>query len=170
VPGLLLPRAYVAAELNAMVDAKVDDQIAEGEHWNHELKRIDQDLSLVWVPEGVEQPGVIAGRFHIRKRVPGGLDGYIPLIGPNGEFRPPGPWMLDALAEADMWNERVRGERARNADRLREARRRQRVREEEQMQDEMRLAARAAGRMRGDGGLHKRTDLKRPGAKKVILP
>lgn len=160
MPGLLVPRRFAAAELNAMFDHQADEHVAEGEHWNRELRRIDEGLSLVWIPPDADMPGVVPGRFHIRKRVPGGLDGYVSLTGPGGSYRAPGVWMLGYLREADMWDERVRGNKARRDREIEEAKRRERVREEEQRQDEMRLATRVARRIRGDSGFTKRTDLK----------
>lgn len=138
-----------------MQEARVDEEFHEAERWNRELKRIDLELSLVWVGE---QPfsSQVAERFHIRKRVPGGLDGYIPL-----PPRPLGPWLLDTLREADMWDERVRGEKRTREGKIEEAKRRALALEEEQSEDEARLAVRAAKRLRGDSGMQVRTDLKR---------
>lgn len=174
MPQLLVSDA-IAADLtaeaeNAAREQIVDEVLADAQKWNEELKRIDYDLSLVLVgdDEHARRYGLVPGCWHLKKRIPGGTDEYMPLVGPNGEYREPGGWIFEALNASDMWNPRVHRSRQEAKRKLREARRRAKELEREQRQDEMKLAARAAKRMRGDSGLHKRTD-KRP-VRGIILP
>jgi hypothetical protein len=171
---LLLPQDPAALALaeaeNAAKNMAVDDAIAGAEKWTEELKRIDPHLTIVWIGENSEvgDLDLVPGRWHIKKKVPGGDDEYFPLVGEQGEYREPGGWMLDMLNANDMWNPRAHRDRKEAKRKLREAKVRARALEKEQRQDEMLLAARAAKRMRGDSGLHKRTD-KRP-VRGIILP
>lgn len=157
---LVLPEAYEAQQINREIEQQVDAQIAEAAHWNKELKRIDPGLSLVLGKENADDTELRAGYWSIRKRVPGSVDAYIVLQGPQGQYREPGAWMLEMLQGADMWNDRVRHEREEIQRKVRESRRRAEQTEKEAKLDEADLAMRAAKRLRGPSGFKERTDLK----------
>lgn len=164
--GLFLPASLAeeeqAAQINAEIEAQVDAHVAEARTLARDLKHIDPSLEVVWVPEGADDPELVPARWHIRKRTPGSINAYIVLAGPNGEYREPGPWVLDWLQANDLWNPQVHRSRQEAKDRRREAKRRAKAREEEQRKDEMLLAGRAVRRLRGDSGMTQRTDLKLP--------
>jgi hypothetical protein len=162
VPGLLLPRSYVAEQGAARLNAEIDAQVEEAKILSEDLKRIDSTLSVVWVGERVDDPELVPARWHIRRQTPGMVAAYIPLVGPDGEYREPGSWVLDWLQANDLWNPEVHRSREEAKQRHREAKVRAKRREEEQRKDEMMVAARATKRIRGDSGMTHRTDLKVP--------
>lgn len=148
-------------EANAQMEREAVKDIAEAARWTEELKRIDPSLSVVWVPDvatNFDNPG----RWHLRKQIPGDYDEWWPLLTETGGYKAPGSWLLDTLSASDMWNPRVHRSKKEARAKHREAKRRAREREREQRQDEMALAARAANRINGDGGLTKRMDLHLP--------
>lgn len=157
---LILSESYEAQQINREIEQQVDAQIEEAAHWNKELKRIDPGLSLVLGAQSAADTELKAGYWHVRKRVPGGVDAYIVLQGPDGQYREPGAWMLEMLQAADMWNDRVKEERKRIQRHVAEAKDRARRTEKEAQMDEADLAMRAASRLRGPEGFTKRTDLK----------
>ena len=160
---LLLPEWVQAQEINRALAEQADHEIEAARYWNHELKRIDPTLSLVWVPEQADEAELTPACWHICKRIPGSVDAYIHLLGPNGEFLPPGGWMLDWLTANDLWNPRVHRDKQEAKEKVRQAKNRQRKLEAEQRKDHMAEAYRAASRLRGDAGMHTRTDRKRKG-------
>jgi hypothetical protein len=163
VPDLLVPRSIAAEEQAAQINAEIDAQVTEARTLSDDLKRIDPTLSVIWVGENADDPEVVPARWHIRKRIAGSIDAYIPLVGPGGEYREPGPWVLGWLQEADLWNPQVHRSRQEAKERHREAKIRAEKRADEQRRDEMLVAVRAAKRIRGDSGMTTRTDLKRRG-------
>lgn len=162
MPLILSESAYVE-QVNAELEAKVDECLDKAESWNRELKRIDPSLSLVLGKENVEDSELKASYWHIRQRVPGFADGYICLQGPQGQYREPGAWMLDMLLYGDLWNDRVKRDRERIRRHLAEAKERARQTEKEQRWDEASLAMRAAKRLRGPEGFSKTSEPKRRG-------
>lgn len=161
--SLLVPASVAAEQINAELERQADEHMAEAAHWTEELRRIDRSLGLVWVPPSAEDPELLPARWHIRKRIPGSVDAYIPLVGPENSYRPPGAWMLDWLTANDLWNPSVHRDKQEAKEKLREARRRAKALEGEQRRDEMELAARAALRLRDDRGLTKSSAAKREG-------
>lgn len=177
---LLVPRRIAEEEQAAQINAEIEAQVEARGILAEDLKRIDPTLDVVWVGEGADDPEVVPARWHIRKRTAGSIDAYIPLVGPDGEYREPGPWVLDWLTAADLWNPQVHRSRQEAKERRRDAKVRAIKREEEQRKDEMMVAGRAARRIRGDSGMTTRTDRKRRGEgikrpagveeEKLILP
>lgn len=158
---LAIPSDVLAA--NAQMEREAVRDIAEAARWTDELKRIDPSLSVVWVPEeavNFDHPA----RWHVRKQIPGTYDEWWPLLTESGGYKAPGGWLLDTLTANDMWNPRVHRSKQEAREKHRRAKVRAREREAEQRQDEMALANRAARRVRGDGGMTKRTDLLVPAA------
>lgn len=155
--SLIVPESVAAEKINAAMEAQAAEQEELARHWTAELKRIDPTLSVEWVPEQADEFDFPA-RWHVRKRIPGSVDEWFPLIGGAGEYREPGSWILDALQAADLWDPRVHRDRKEAKEKLREARVRAKALEAEQRADVMAEAVRAARRVRGDGGMTKRTD------------
>lgn len=158
--NLLVPESVEAERINAEIESQVDAQIEAAQHWNRELKRIDPGLSLVLGKENADDMELRAGYWAIRKVVPGSVDAYIVLQGPDGQYREPGSWMLEMLQGADMWNDRRRHEREEIKRRIQISKERAYETEKEARLDEAELAVRAAKRLRGPEGFEKRTDLK----------
>lgn len=164
---LHLPPSYVQSEEDAEREKLVDAVLKNAEHWTRELRQLDPYLSLVRIGDDADpRTGLLPGCWYIRKRIPEGSDEWMPLIGNPGEpdegqYREPGPWILDLLNEHDMWNPRSHRNRSEAQQRLRDAKARARAREREQRYDEGLLAARSASRLRSEKGLTHRTDLKR---------
>jgi len=151
------------AAANAAMARQVQADADEARHWNEELKRIDPTLSLVFVPWNATEFDH-RDCWQLKKEIPGEYDEYWPLLTEDEKYKAPGPWLLDALTANDMWNPRVHRSKQEARAKHRAAKERARAREAEQRQDEMALAHRAAKRLRGDSGFHKRTDLILPPA------
>jgi hypothetical protein len=170
MPDLLVPshlaqqEAASTQEINAAMERQSVTDIAEALRWTEELRHIDPSLEVIWVPEQATEYDHPA-RWHIRKKIPGDVDEWWPLLGPGGCYRAPGMWLLegpDSLSANDMWNPRVHRTKREARAKFREAKKRAQEREAEQRQDEMAVAYRAAKRIKGDAGLTKRTDLQVP--------
>jgi hypothetical protein len=65
MPDVLISEQQAAARINALIEQQVDAQIEDARFWTKELKRIDPDLSLCWVPEGAVDAELTPGRWHI---------------------------------------------------------------------------------------------------------
>lgn len=156
--GLLVPRRVADARVADQINAEVDQQIeAAYSVLEPELKKIDPTLSVVLAkdsadPDEFDYPGY----WYVRKRMTTPPDEFFPLVGPNGERLHPDLHCLDLFKAADLWNPRVHRDRQEARDRLRQARVRAKKLEAEQRQDEGLLAARAALRVAGSGGMRKR--------------
>jgi hypothetical protein len=129
-----------------------------------ELRQIDDRLRVVYVePRAGELhprergPGLIPARWHI-KLLTRPLNAYFPIAGPDWEYRDPELAVAEEMKARDLWR-RGALEDIRKRE---EAQERQRLRDEllqrEQHRDETALAYRAAKRVNGDGGEHRRTD------------
>lgn len=158
--SLLLSERYEAEQINREIAEQVDEQIAVADHWNTELRKIDPGLSLVLGRDDAEGYEIRPSHWAIKKRVPGSVDEYIVLQGPDGQYREPGVWMLEMLQGADMWNDRRRHERKEIQRKVQEAKERAHQTEKEQRLDEAELAVRAAKRLKDPMGFEKRSDLK----------
>jgi hypothetical protein len=117
-----------AGELEAL--AVLTDEV---KHWTRELKQVDENLELVWVPEGVEHPALVAGRFHIIEHRPLPTPPNVtPLVGDEDSYVEPGAWMFEMLRRNDNRSERsVRAREERQA-KLETARQRAKERESEE--------------------------------------
>ncbi len=158
MPGLLLPREVIAEEINAEIAEQLEVEDEEAKLWTKELQHIDPTLELRRAGPTADDPELEPGQWVIRKKVPGDVDAYIAL--PAG--RPPGSWILEWLSANDLWNPQVHRDKKEAKRKMREAKQRAEKLRREQRRDEMELAARAAQRIRGNGGLTQRTDLKVP--------
>lgn len=161
---LLIPRRVGEQEFADRINAEVDQQIEGARLLETELKAIDYSLSIVLVkdnadPDEFEYPGY----WYIRKRVPGSVDAYFPLVGDAGERLEPGPWVLDRLKAEDLWNPRVHRSKQEAREKLRAAKVRAKALRAEQRQDVMKETIRAAKRVRDDRGMTKSSAAKRRG-------
>lgn len=157
---LILPESAEVAAWKAEQALQVESKVREMEHWDEELKRIDPSLSLIVAKPGSEDVGLLPGRWHVVKEIPGAPDEYWPLVGPNDSYREPGAWVLDEFNANDLWNPAVHRNKKEARQKIVEARARAKRLLAEQRVDELDFQARAARRVKGEGGLTKRTDLK----------
>lgn len=144
-------------------------QTPASEALEKELRGLDDRLRVIFVdpeagrlPPAMRGPGLIPGRWHI-KLCSSPLNHYFPITGPNWEYREPELAVVEEMKARDLWR-RGALEEIRKAEEAEEARRRrQALLEKEQREDEVALAYRAAKRVAGDGGEHRRFDRKRAG-------
>ena len=108
-------------------------------YWNGVLKAKDPNLEMIFAkPHGKPVMGLLPGRFHVVRHVPGGPPSLLPIVGPDGEFVEPTHRVLDMLDGRDLWDERARtAQRKFLAAREREERRAKEV-EAEQRSEELR--------------------------------
>lgn len=138
----------------------VDDHIGKAHALNDILKAHDPNLSLVWGSERALDPRVIPARWHVKAKGRGAPDLYIPITGPNGEYREPDANVYHELQAKDLWNDRVAQEVfAHSARRRAESVRREALNREQRI-DTLAEDIRAAKRVFGDSGLTKRKMLK----------
>ncbi len=83
-------------------EGQVEGQLALARYWNEAVKRIDPQLSLVLARDTAEPP-LLPGRWHVRRSNRGVPDSYLPITGPNGEYREPDHGILDELHRRDTW-------------------------------------------------------------------
>lgn len=143
-------------EINADRKAQLLGEYAE--HWTAELRRLDPTLRVGRASENATDPDLIPGKWYLEKEIPGSVNEYLQLP------RPPGAWLFDWLTAADLWNPRVHRSRKEAKEKFREAKVRARALEAEQRRDHMAEGFRAASRMKGPSGMHRRNDLKLPPA------
>jgi hypothetical protein len=100
VPG------WVARNLRVeqMLSSASDSNIA---YWNRRLQEIDPALALAFAGENACGPGLVPGRWHVRRRNPMGPDTYWPIQTPDGEFREMDSGVLAEFVAADLWNTQV---------------------------------------------------------------
>lgn len=165
--GLIVPVSReermraINARLEQMEEAGDDPQ---AEKLERELRTIDDRLRVVKIspragelPPNARGPGVIPGRWHI-KLLTHPRNAYFPICGPDWEYREPEMALVEEMKKRDLWKPGAL-EKIRKAEEDEERRRiRAAILEREQGEDEVAAAYRAAKRVRGDGGEHRRTD------------
>jgi hypothetical protein len=134
---------------------------AQGQALEKELKLLDPRLIVRFVENVPEDHpmrlGIKQFRWHVIRKGEGEnqIDHYLPILGPNGEYRPPEMKVAEDMKKADLWKvgaldrllaQREKESRQKAADA--ELRR-------EQLRDEVALAYRAAKRVPGDDKLMK---------------
>jgi hypothetical protein len=114
------------------------------EEWNRILYQVDAELRLVRAQESASAPGIVPGYYHVLRRNDLGPPTPIPVQGPDGEYREPGSWLLDQLAESDLWNGRSQKDRERAYQELTRQKARRKERETEERRDEIKERWKAA--------------------------
>lgn len=134
-----------------------------------ELRQLDPCLRVIYVdpeagrlPPSERAPGVVPGRWHI-KRISHPRNLYFSLTGPNWEYREPELAVVEEMKARDLWRRGALEEIRRDEEDEERRRIRQALLEGEQREDEVALAYRAAKRVAGEGGEHRRFDRKRAG-------
>lgn len=138
---------------------------SKGQPLERELRMIDDRLRVVFIePRAGELhprergPGVIPGRWHM-KLLTRPQNAYFPICGEDWVYRDPDLALVEEMKKRDLHRAGAL-EKIRNAeDDLERSRIRAELTQSEQRVDEVALAYRAAKRVRGDGGEHRRTDL-----------
>ena len=148
------------AKREALTDKQTLEHIRKSKWLSRELREIDPMLDVVYIGEKApaEFPDIIPGRWHIcRKSSDGGhLDTYFPLVGPNGEYREPGAWLIDEFKARDLWNPKNMEDLMTRQHKMREDAMRKSQLDREGKVDNAAAAARAALRVPGEGGMTKR--------------
>jgi hypothetical protein len=108
------------------------------EHWNRELKRIDERLEMAWFDEGVSIAGVKPCRYHVlRRNDPPSPWAIIPIEDEQGNFVEPDSGVFEMLLRNDMWSEAAQAERRKARSRAEAEKARQRERDAEERQQEI---------------------------------
>jgi len=131
-----------------------------GRALERELKTLDPQLRVVFVgdiPSEYFSPGMVRNRWHILKEgeFENQLDHYLPIVGPDLEYREPEMQIVEDMKKADLWKdgalERLFAERERQV----KAKEAAAKLKKEQIADEFALAFRSAKRVKGDEKLLK---------------
>jgi len=91
-------RAEVFA--SAIRDARI-------EHFNRELKQVDEHLELIKARDDATAAGLMPGFWHILRHNPGAPPSLLPLTGDDGEFVEPSDRIFTLLREGDLQNDQV---------------------------------------------------------------
>jgi hypothetical protein len=102
------------------------------------------------------------GRWHL-KLLTSRINHYFVLAGPNGEYRDPELAVVDEMKARDLWRRGALEQIRQNEEKELERRERQQQAESEARVEQVAASYRAAKRVPGDGGEHKRFDRKRRG-------
>jgi len=95
------------------VDALRDAQVEDGclypyaRAFRRRLRDVDPLLDLVRAKPRASAPGLRPNYWHVRRRNPGLSDSYMPITGPNGEYREPHDGVIEDLALRDLWRSDV---------------------------------------------------------------
>lgn len=153
--SLLLPE-HVAEDIERA--QQVDRELGAAEWLDRELRAKDPQLCLCRAHDNADDERLVPGYWHVKRRNDGIPDFYMPITGPNGEYREPDARVLEELDRRDLW----RGGRDAVAElrdrRMKEAAARERARllMREQEADVLAMDIAAAKRVFGDGGLERR--------------
>lgn len=131
MPTLYLPEA-ARTKVARAADAEQRQMVEEFEritglleHYNQELRQLDEHLSIVLAKPNTTVEGLKPGFYHLVRMRPGHPAWIKPIEGPNGEWRDLDSSVYDLAAEDDLWNDRRTHERRKLARKAREARERQ---------------------------------------------
>lgn len=86
---------------------------AQIKYWNKRLQELDPALALAFAGERATGPGIVPGRWHIRRRNPKGADTYWAITTPDGGYREMSSAVLEQFQAGDLWNAQVRAARDR---------------------------------------------------------
>lgn len=115
----------------AQYNAEVNRQWQIFNHYNSELKAIDERLMLVQAAEDATTPGLEPGHWHV-----------VMNMGPNRPpniskgYKTPGSGMFEDLRKGDMWSNRSMYEARKARERAQKAAERQRAVEKEERIEE----------------------------------
>lgn len=144
-----------------------------------ELKQLDHRIEVDFidpeaarVPVSERAPGLFPARWHIILRTSAELDDqYFPILGPNAAYRDPELAIVEEMKARDMWRKGVFDDLMKREEKAAAARARQMLTEGEGRKEQTAAAYRAAKRVAGDGGEHRRHDRKgRPDKEEGTVP
>jgi hypothetical protein len=133
-----------------------------------ELKELDERLEVdfidpeaVKVPVAERAPGLMPARWHIILRTARNLDDqYFPIVGPNGAYRDPELAIVEEMKARDLWRRGAFDDLMKAEEKAIAERCRQELTDAEGRVEQVAASYRAAKRVPGDGGEHKRFDRK----------
>lgn len=140
--------------------AELTQASEQGRALERELQTLDPQLVVRFVgdiPPDHFSPGMVRNRWHIVKQgeFENQLDHYLPIVGPNLEYRNPELKVADDMRKADLWRdgalERLFAERERQV----KAKEAAAALKKEQLMDHFAEDFRAAKRVKGDEKLLK---------------
>jgi hypothetical protein len=144
------------------MEEDIDDPQAK--RLERELRLLDDRCRVVKISAraGALRPrergsGVIPGRWHM-KLLTHPVNAYFPITGPNWEYRDPELSFAEEMKERDLQRRGALDEIRNAEDQKEKDEIRAAILDREQGEDEVALSYRAAKRVRGDGGEHRRTD------------
>lgn len=129
--GVALPRAVeseVMAE-QAQLHLELHRVAARLNHYNNELRQIDENLSVVMAAPNTTVMGLKPNYYHLVRMRPGHPAWIKPVENDDGTYRELDSRIFDQVAEADMWNDRTQKVLREKSKRAEEARQRQVLRE-----------------------------------------
>lgn len=119
-----------------MVHAAAQVRAGELEWFDAQLKELDPNLTLVRAAEHSTSPDLVPGYWHIHRRNVIGLDTYIAITGPDGEFAEPNSGIIEQLRKDDLQRAGAWEEFEARLDREEESYRRKVLDQRAEMKDE----------------------------------
>lgn len=146
------------AERNSVVEGRLRDHIAAGVRLERELKKLDPYLEVGFIGDRAPAyPGIIPGRWHVIRRNPEGLDLFLPIAGPDGEYLEPNvEAILAEMRARDLHRPGAVEKRMKAVRDEWDRKKREQDLWEEQNRDEAAHVYRTAKRVAGDGGMTRR--------------
>lgn len=96
--SLILPPAFQNEQRRAMLHER-----HEALRWfDQALKDFDPLLDLVKASENSDDPDLVPGYWHVRRRNAIGFDTYLAITGPDGEFAEPNSGIIEQLRRDDL--------------------------------------------------------------------
>jgi hypothetical protein len=143
-----------------------DDE--QGRALEKELKELDPRLRVRFVgriPEGHFSPGMKENRWHILREgeFENSIDHYLPILGPDMEYRPPEMKVVEDMKKADLWREGALDKLFDERERQVKANQAKADLKREQLKDTFVEELRAAKRSRNETELMKRAAPKKAG-------
>jgi hypothetical protein len=134
----------------------VERGVRAGRALERALKDMDPALDVVFIKPDIGEEylpgGAIPGYWHVRRNNPApAVPTYMPITTEDGGFRQPDFGVIDELRRSDLWAPGALEKALRQEDRTRA-----KELAKEQRLDELKSDFRAARRVSGEGGLHKR--------------
>lgn len=164
--GLVPPDIRARYEAQEYVDRVKSDVPAARELIKELRSAFGPEMDCVFVradisPEKLPD-NAVPGRWHVRRNNPPPLLAtYIPITTPGGGYREPGASVIPELAAVDLRRPGVKEELIARTRTDAPHKAKERDLKKEQRLDVLKSDFKAAKRVRGEGGLKKRTDKKR---------
>lgn len=84
------------------VQARAQVRAGELNWFDAQLKEMDPHLSLVKASDTANNGLMVPGYWHVHRRNPIGIDTYIAITGPDGEFAEPHSGVIEQLRKDDL--------------------------------------------------------------------